>query len=102
MLHPLSAAALALSLIQLRRLRQPVRRLQLERERGKVEPATLNEHPGVPAALFRAEEQERALGIVSRGGGDQARKGHGQIRRCTTATISPRRSLSSADGRVLL
>src|SRR3954469_16524200 len=102
MLDPLSAAALALSLIQLRRLRQPVRRLQLERERGKVEPAALKEQSGLPAALFRAEEQERALGIIGRGGGNQARNGHGQIRRCTTATLSPRRSLSSADGRALL
>ena len=67
--------ALALSLILLRRLRQPVRRLQLERERGKVEPAALNEQPGVPTALFRAEEQERALGIIGRGGGNQARNG---------------------------
>src|SRR4051812_33437575 len=72
--HVLSVA-LALSLILLRRLRQPVRRLQLERERGKVEPAALNEQPGVPTALFRAEEQERALGIIGRGGGNQARNG---------------------------
>src|SRR4051812_13601114 len=76
--------------------------LQGDRERGKVEPAALKEQPGLPAALFRAEEQERALGIIGRGGGNQARNGHVQIRRSTTATLSPRRSLSSADGRVLL
>src|SRR3954454_5194716 len=90
MLDPLSAAAFALRLIRLRRLGQPVRRLQLERERGKVEPAALNKQSGVPPALVRAEEQERALGIVSRGGGNRARKGHGQIRRCTAATLSLR------------
>src|SRR4051795_6047637 len=69
-----------LAVIQLRRLRQPVRRFQLDRGRGKVEPAALKEQPVLPAALFRAEEQERALGIIG----------------------SPRRSLSSADGRLLL
>ncbi len=46
---PLSDAAFALSLIRLRQL-------QLDRERGKVEPAALNEQSSVPAALFRAEE----------------------------------------------
>ena len=50
-----------------------VRWLQLDRERGEVEPTPLEEHAGLPAALLGAEQQEGALGIVGRSGADWAR-----------------------------
>src|SRR3954452_10637421 len=47
-------------------------RFQHLREGRKVEPTSLEEHAGLPAALFGAEQQQRAFGIVRRGVADPA------------------------------
>src|SRR4051812_1601258 len=49
-----------------------MRWLQLDRERGEVKPSALEEHAGLPAALLGAEQQQRTLGVVGRGGADRA------------------------------
>src|SRR3954468_1211122 len=102
MLDPLSAAALALSLIRLRRLGQPVRRLQLERERGKAAASTNSPvcQPPCSGQKSRSVRSGSSVGAVAiRRATGMGKSDAVQLLRYI---LSPRRSLSSADGRVLL
>src|SRR4051794_37629629 len=76
-----------------------VRWLQLDRERGEVKPPALEEHAGLPAALLGAEQQQRTLGVVGRGGAawPRLRFGPQLLGLGADRTHPPRQSYSISD-----